>query len=64
MAIALVPLGALADRLGRKKIFGMGLCAFNHPDNSRATIFGAQVNHCFDATKLLIDPRHQLIHRR
>ena len=40
------------------------LGTFNHPDNSRATIFGVQVNHCFDATKLLIDPRHQLIHRR
>ena len=32
--------------------------AFNHPDNSRATIFSVQVDHFFDTAKLLIDPRH------
>ena len=40
------------------------LGAFNHPDDSRAAIFSVEVNHFIDATKLLIDPRHQLIHRR
>ena len=38
--------------------------AFNHPDNSRATIFSFEVDHFFDTAKLLIDPRHQLIHGR
>jgi len=40
------------------------LGTFNHPDDSRATIFSAEADHFFDATKLLIDPRHQLIYRR
>ena len=38
--------------------------ALNHPDDPRATIFGLEVDHFLDTAKLLIDPRHQLIHRR
>ena len=37
------------------------LFALNNPYNARATIFGLQVNHFLDTTKLLIYPRHQLI---
>ena len=46
MAIALVPLGALADRLGRKKIFGMGLWLY-----TLASLLGAVAHH---AAPLLI----------
>ena len=40
MAIVLVPLGALADRLGRKKIFGMGLWLY-----TLASLLGAVAHH-------------------
>jgi len=51
--------------LGHTQPIGIRMLGtFNHPDNSRATIFGLQVDHFFDASKLLIDPRHQLIYGR
>ena len=40
------------------------LGALNHPNDSCATILSVEVDHFLDTAKLLIDPRHQLIHRR